>query len=207
MIDGVHIWRAELDEDGWPGAEGLPPEERERADGFLREAAARRWVAARWALRQTLAWYLDRPAAEIALAVDERGKPQLQAGSGQELQFNLSHSGGLALIAVTSERPVGVDVEEIARRENLLALAHRSLPAAEAEAVRTAAPERQLGAFYEAWVRHEARSKCLGTGLGSPAPPAALAVAPIEAGPGYAAAVAVLGSDIGPLHCRIVRAA
>src|SRR4051794_38899672 len=78
VIDGVHIWRAALDEAGWPGAEELPPEEQERAESFLRGGAARRWVAARWALRRTLADYLDRPAPEIALAADGRGKPRLR---------------------------------------------------------------------------------------------------------------------------------
>jgi 4'-phosphopantetheinyl transferase len=205
VIDGVHIWRAALDEDGWPGSEELPPEERQRAEGFLHKGAARRWVAARWALRRTLAAYLDRPAPEIALAADERGKPRLRDGGGDGLQFNLSHSGGLALVAVT-QQAVGVDVEAIAPRQNLAALAQRSLPAEDAAAVGAAAPDQQLAAFYAAWVRHEARLKCLGTGLGSPAPPAAVAIAPLDVGPGYAAAVAVLGSDIGPLRCRTLRA-
>ena len=206
MIDGVHIWRAALDEAGWPGAEELPPEERERAEGFLRTGVAGRWVAARWALRRTLAGYLDQPAAEIALTVDDRGKPRLRDGSGDGLEFNLSHSGGLALVAVTERRAVGVDVETIAPRQNLVALAERSLPSEEATAVRAAAPERQLDAFYAAWVRHEARLKCLGTGLSSPAPHVAAAVAPLDVGPGYAAAAAVLGSEIGPLSCRTLRA-
>jgi 4'-phosphopantetheinyl transferase len=206
VIDGVHIWRAALDEDGWPGAGELPPAERERAEGFLREGPARRWVAARWALRQTLAHYLDLPAAEIALATDERGKPWLQDEGGDGLQFNLSHSAGLALVAVTVGRAVGVDVETIAPRQDLVALAERGLPVEAAAAVRAAAPERRAEAFYTAWVRHEARLKCLGVGLGSPAPPTAAAIAPVDAGPGYAAAVAVLGSDIGPLRCRTLRA-
>jgi 4'-phosphopantetheinyl transferase len=206
VIDGVHIWRAALDEDGWPGAEELPPEERQRAEGFLRNGAARRWVAARWALRRTLAAYLDRPAGEIALVADERGKPQLRDESGGGLQFNLSHSGGLALIAVTGRRAVGVDVEAIAPRQNLADLAERSLPAEEAATVRAAGPDRQLDAFYAAWVRHEAQLKCLGTGLGSSGPPAGAATAAVDVCPGYAAAVAVLGSDIGPLRCRTLRA-
>lgn len=206
MIDGVHIWRAALDEDGWPGPQELPPEERERAEGFLRKGAARRWVAARWALRRTLAAYLDQPASGIALAADERGKPGLRDGSDDGLQFNLSHSAGLALVAVTERRAVGVDVETIAPRQNLAALAQRSLPAEEAAAVRAAGPERQLDVFYAAWVRHEARLKCLGTGLGSSTPSDAVAIAPIDVGPGYAAAVAVPGSDIGPLRCRTLRA-
>ena len=206
MIDGVHIWRAALDEEGWPGPEALPPEDRERAASFLRDGPARRWVAARWALRRTLARHLDRPAAEISLTTDERGKPRLRDGGGGGLQFNLSHSAGLALVAVTEGRAVGVDVETIAPRQDLVALAERGLSAEEAAAVRAAAPERQLEVFYTAWVRHEARLKCLGVGLGSPAPRIATAVAPVDAAPGYAAAVAVLGSDIGPLHCRTLRA-
>lgn len=206
MIDGVHIWRAALDEEGWPGAEELPPEDRERAASFLRDGPARRWVAARWALRRTLARYLDRPAAEIALAIDERGKPRLRDGGDEGLQFNLSHSAGLALIAVTEGRAVGVDIETIAPRQDLVALAERGLSAEEAAAVRAAAPGRQLEAFYTAWVRHEARLKCLGVGLASPAPPTAAAIAPVDAGPGYAAAVAVLDSDVGPLRCQTLRA-
>ena len=206
MIDGVHIWRAALDEDGWPGAEELPPEDRERAASFLRDGPARRWVAARWALRRTLARYLERPSAEIALATDERGKPRLRDGGGDGLQFNLSHSAGLALVAVTEGRAVGVDIETIAPRQDLVALAERGLPAEEAAAVRAAAPERRAETFYAAWVRHEAWLKCLGVGLGSPASPTAAAIAAVDAGPGYAAAVAVLGSDIGPLRCRTLRA-
>ena len=173
MIDGVHVWRAALDAPGWPGAEELPAEERERAAGFRREQPARRWLAARWALRRVLERYLDRPAAAIELEVAERGKPRLRDGV---LEFNLSHSAGLALVAVTDGRAVGVDVELIEERRPL--------------------------AFYEDWVRKEARLKCLGVGLGAPPSPAEVAVSPLDVCPGYAAAVAVAGSEVGPITCR-----
>jgi 4'-phosphopantetheinyl transferase len=205
VIDGVHIWRAALDEDGWPGPAELPAEDRRRAEIFLRGGAARRWVASRWALRRTLARYLDRPAAEIALEADGRGKPRLRdADAG--LEFNLTHSAGLALVAVTTGRAVGIDLEMVAPRENLVALAERALPAEEASAVRHAGPAEQLSTFYGAWVRHEARLKCLGTGLGSPAPHGAVAIAAVEVGPEYAAAVAVADSEVGPLRCQTLRA-
>jgi 4'-phosphopantetheinyl transferase len=204
MIDGVHIWRAELDEEGWPAAAELPREEHRRAAGFLRPDAGRRWVAAHWALRLALGRYLDQPPRQIELEAAEGGKPRLRDRSAG-LEFSLSHSAGLALVAVTAGRQVGVDVEAIAPREDLVALAERALPAEEAELVRAARPERRLGAFYAAWARHEARLKCLGTGLGGPLPGAEVAVAPVEAGPAYAAAVALTGSDIGPLRCRTLR--
>jgi 4'-phosphopantetheinyl transferase len=205
VIDGVHIWRAALDEEGWPGPEGLPPADRRRAEGFLRGSAARRWVASRWALRRTLSRYLDQPAAEVELEPDERGKPRLRHGDGG-FEFNLTHSAGLALVAVTAGRAVGIDVEMIAPRENAVALAERALPAEEAAAVRAANSTQQLGAFYRAWVRHEARLKCLGTGLGGPAPQGAVAITALEVGPEYAAAVAVADSQVGPLRCRTLRA-
>lgn len=178
MIEGIHIWRAALDEDGWPGPELLPAAERKRYETFLREQPARRWLAARWALRRVLEDYLGRPAAAIELEVTERGKPYLREGDG--LEFNLSHSAGLALIAVTRGRPVGVDVELIT--------------------------PRHPPAFFDEWVRKEAGVKCLGVGLGAPPPAASVAVAPLDVCPGYAAAIAVEGSEIGPLDCRSLRA-
>jgi phosphopantetheinyl transferase len=174
VIDGVQIWRASLDAPGWPGPERLPGPERERFEGFLRELPARRWVASRWALRRVLENYLDQPAAAIELETAELGKPHLRDGG--ELEFNLSHSAGLALVAVTHGRPVGVDVELIEERRPL--------------------------SFYEDWVRREARLKCLGVGLGAPPPPAEVAVAALDVCPGYAAAVAVAGSEVGPIDCR-----
>ena len=199
MIDGVHIWRAALDDPGWPGPDGLPADERERAAGLLREEAARRWVAARWALRRTLSQYLGVEPAAVALEVGENGKPRAVVGEG--LEFNLSHSGGLALVAV-AEREVGVDVELIAPRQDLPALAERALPAADASAVRAASADDRAAVFYGAWTRYEARLKCLGSGLGSVPSWDRVTVEDIEVAPGYAAAVAVAGPEVGPLLCR-----
>ncbi|HET8566545.1 MAG TPA: 4'-phosphopantetheinyl transferase superfamily protein [Solirubrobacterales bacterium] len=208
MIDGVHIWRAALDDPGWPGPEELPPPERERAAAFLREDAARRWVAARWALRRVLARYLEKAPAAVELEVGEHGKPRLR---GAVPRFSLSHSAGLALVAVC-EREVGIDVEAVRPGRNLVALAGRALPAAEAASVRAAEPAEQAAVFYPAWTRHEARLKCLGavtsgTSLRSTTSEVAdrrlapeIAVVDLDVPPGYTAAVAVMGSKIGPLR-------
>jgi 4'-phosphopantetheinyl transferase len=195
MIDGVHIWRAALDEAGWPGAERLPESERERAASFLREEPGRRWVAARWALRRVLESYLGEPAAEIGLEPDDHGKPRLRNGGGVE--FNLSHSNGLALVAVTEGRAVGVDIEMIEADRDLLALADRALPQADAAAVRAADAAERPAVFYAAWTRHEARIKC-GLDVG--------AVENVDVAPEYAAAVAVTAPEVGPVDCRSLRA-
>jgi 4'-phosphopantetheinyl transferase len=189
----LHVWRARLDGEHWPAAERLPPNERERA-AALRGETSRRWVAARWALREVLALYLEQEAAAIELVLGERGKPRLaEAGP---LRFNLSHSGELALLAIAAEREVGVDVERVRPRGDLGRLTRRALAPAEAAAVEAAAPDARLATFHAAWTRREAIAKCLGTGLGAPLPEIAVAVAELEVGPSFAAAVAIEGDAV-----------
>jgi 4'-phosphopantetheinyl transferase len=168
----LHVWHARLDSGEWPVAESLPAAERERATAMHRAEARRRWVAARWALREVLGRYLERGPAAVELRFGERGKPML-AEREASLRFNLSHSGELALIAIGEDREVGIDVQLIGRR-----------PAE----------------FYAEWTRREAIAKCHGTGLWAPLPDATVSVAELDAGPGYAAAVAIAGEQMPPLR-------
>jgi 4'-phosphopantetheinyl transferase len=199
VIEGVHIWRAALDGSGWPSAAELPRPEREHASAFLREQVARRWVASRWALRSVLGRYLDQAPVKIELELGEQGKPRLLGGYA--LEFNLSHSEGLALVAV-AERPVGIDVEMVRPGRDLRALAERALPADDIAAVHAASTTERSAVFYRAWTQHEARQKCLGTGLGSSPSGTPVAVENISVAPGYAAAVGVAGRVVGPVLCR-----
>jgi 4'-phosphopantetheinyl transferase len=199
VIDGVHIWRAALDDAGWPEPGGLPAEERERATSFLRRDAARRWVTSRWALRRVLSRYLKQSPAEIELKLGERGKPRLRDDAS--LEFNLSHSEGLALVAV-ADRPVGIDIEAIRRDRDLRALAERALPAEDVAALAAAPESERSMVFYQAWTRQEAQLKCLGVGLSGPHDAPQMAIENLEIAPDYAAAVAVIGGDLGPVLCR-----
>jgi hypothetical protein len=152
------------------------------------------------------------------------GKPRLP-GTG-EIRFNLSHSGGLALVAVTWGCEIGVDVETEEPGRDLVALAKRALPPESAAAVREAPPSERSACFYAAWTRHEARLKCLGLGLAGaslrsrpsklPDPDLVavenlpLFLCPHIRGKGtaeraYAAAVAVAAPEVGPIECRSLR--
>jgi 4'-phosphopantetheinyl transferase len=164
----VHVWRADLDEPGWPGDEDLPEDERRRAGALLRPLSRRRWVASRWALRAVLCRYLRRAPGEIRLATGEHGKPRLAEPAGR-LAFNLSHSDGLAVIAVAQDREVGVDVERVA--------------------------DRHPRDFYERWADREAHVKCLGTGLTGSTPPqeARIELLRLDLDPGFAASLGVTG--------------
>ncbi|HEY2480199.1 MAG TPA: 4'-phosphopantetheinyl transferase superfamily protein [Solirubrobacterales bacterium] len=155
--------------------------------------------AARAGLHDVLAGYLG--GEDVALAEGPGGKPRLARGP-ERLSFNLSHSGALALVAIAPGGvEIGVDVERLRPRRDLVRLAARRLPEDDAAAIAAAEPDAREAAFYAAWTRHEARVKCTGTGLAGP-PPGPEVVAhqlPIDAG--YAAAVAVSRGGEGAAAC------
>jgi hypothetical protein len=152
--------------------------------------------AARAALGRILAGYLGGEAPE--LVSDAEGKPRL-AEAPERLSFNLSHSAGLALVAAAAGgTPVGVDVEWVRPRRDLVRLAARWLPAEDAAAVAAAGEAQREAAFYAAWTRFEARVKCTGAGLAGPRPGPSVVARQLEVDPGFAAAVAFDRSLFGP---------
>jgi 4'-phosphopantetheinyl transferase len=154
----------------------------------------------REALREILSRYLGEEPAAISLRLAEGGKPEL-AEPGSELRFNLSHSGELALVAVALGREVGVDVERIDRRRDVLKLAERWLGADAAAAVRAAPAQERIEVFYAAWTRHEALVKCIGTSVFAHFAATSISTASLPIDRGYAAALAVDGADSAAHRC------
>jgi 4'-phosphopantetheinyl transferase len=152
----VHVWALDLDRT--PAAVGglLSSDELRRA-----EQRGPRWAAARSGLRALLGGYLDADPA--ALAFDERAKPRLDPAS--PLRFNLSHSGDSALIAVATEREVGVDLERVREGRDIAGLTRRVLLSSERAAVSEAADP--TAAFHRHWVAKEAFVKATGRGITS----------------------------------------
>jgi len=196
----VEVWRVPLE----PGLVGDA-----RLTGLLspREATyARRvrhggpeWATTRGALRWVLARHTGRPGETLVIGRAPNGKPALAGGQGPH--FSLSHTAGLALVAVATDRPVGVDVERVDPRVETEGVMRDYLAPADREFVR-AAPERDRpAAFHEAWVRQEARQKLTGQGLEEigpvPAPPPdePIVVRRLQVGEDYAAAVAAEGGN------------
>jgi 4'-phosphopantetheinyl transferase len=195
----VHVWRVGLDSAGWPSADSLPDQERVRAARLLNPTARRRWAASRWALRGVLGRYLEVDPAKVELRGAGREKPIL-GGPSKSLRFNLSHSRDLALVAITQGRSVGVDIEWIDPRREVLALALRALDPAAARSVEEALPAARVALFHAAWARREAIAKCAGAGLWAPPPSSAVAVATLNVEDGFAAAIAAGGERVPPLR-------
>jgi len=194
-VDTVDVWLVALDAE--QPNDALSAQERERAARFVRDEDRKRWAAARTALRALLGAYTDANPRELRFTEGPHGKPGL-TGVPEGLRFNLSHSAGTALIAVTRDREVGVDVELPRRAVDHVALARRVLTAAEADRiVAIEDPAKRERAFLQAWVRWEAILKCRGTGIGGAQTPGSDPtpwVIELDVDPPAAAALAVQGA-------------
>lgn len=167
-LDEVHVWRGALD---WPSAalrELLTPEEMARAQRYRFERHRRRFVAARALLRLVLARYLDIGPAQVRLRYGPYGKPALLAPEGTGMQFNVAHTGDLALYAIAGGRSVGIDVERVRPVPDVDALVARYFAPGERERFRALAPEERLRGFLAGWTRKEAYMKARGEGLAIP---------------------------------------
>jgi phosphopantetheinyl transferase len=174
----VDVWRADLDTAPKQLQDLLCASEQARAARIVHERDRMRWARSRGMLRLLLARYLAADPRELRFELGAHGKPWLRDRAEEEigpdmwpdLRFNLSHSGGLLLVAVTAGMEVGVDIE--------------------------CANERHTSDFMRTWTMHEAAVKCLGTGLSSmpvegQAPPGGLWSTELDVGPRAFAALAV----------------
>jgi 4'-phosphopantetheinyl transferase len=146
----------------------LDPSERARGDRFRFARDRDRFLVGRAVLRGLLARYTGVAAAHIALIEGPRGKPVLAAGIDATLHFNVSHAGGLALLAVTRLGALGVDVEVVAPLPDLLDVADRFFAPAERATLRALPDSDRLDAFFRCWTRKEAYIKAIGEGLACP---------------------------------------
>jgi 4'-phosphopantetheinyl transferase len=125
-----------------------------------------RFVASRGRQREILAAYLSKSPADLQFEYGDLGKPRLHPSAANDrLFFNLSNTHDLALIAVSCDRELGVDVEFIDRRSDDEAIANRFFAEGEKRALAAAPLDERRVLFFRCWTRKEAVLKELGVGL------------------------------------------
>lgn len=168
----VHVWisSTNLHRSAVEGLKrNLSADELERAKLFRFEEPRNQYVVSRGLLRVILARYVGRPANELLFSLESCGKPRLgDGGERPRIQFNLSHSGTICVIAVTRLEMVGVDVEEARSDIDMDAITRRILTERErGEFDRLSEGERSSW-FYSAWSKKEAFVKAVGLGMCMP---------------------------------------
>jgi 4'-phosphopantetheinyl transferase len=182
----VDLWTVSLTT---PSPDHLSEDEIARANRFKFEEDRVRWTRARSALRVILSRYAGDDPARLAFIYGEHGKPSLLPFS--EIEFNLSHAGDWAMIAVSRSIPVGVDIERIRANVEMAPLLHRL--------GETNLPE-QTQQLYQVWTRREAKSKAAGGALFDK-PPANICAVDLNAPPNYAASIALVGYEPDVHYC------
>jgi phosphopantetheinyl transferase len=164
---GVALWLAQLDDfDAGALAAHLDSADAARAVGIVDGAARRRFIVSRGLLRQLLAARSGVAPNELTLCAGEHGKPTISHCTAAGCHFNLSHTGGWWLLALT-DSPVGVDLEMADRVVDAARLAVRVFTPGEEAALQLAGtdPAAARAVFLDCWTRKEALLKALGTGF------------------------------------------
>lgn len=167
--DEVHLWRVDLGAVA-PGErrwyEMLSLDERERAERFSSLQSRQTFISTRTILRFILSVYVHAKPEALIFSYSNQKKPFLDSPHLEcPIEFSVSHSCNLALLAFARARPVGVDVEHIGRDLDHELLAKRFFsPSERVELNALPASERHL-AFLRVWTRKEAYLKAVGTGL------------------------------------------
>jgi len=141
----------------------LKPEECELANRFQTSALRDEFIAARGTLRTILGHCLNVSPSKVPLEYGEYGKPQVAASHA--LRFNLSHSGGLALYALSLTREIGVDIEQIVPVDDYEQIARQFFSPREISDMLSVPSSHRAEAFFTCWTRKEAYIKATGQGL------------------------------------------
>lgn len=170
--DEVQLWRVDLgavgpEEPRWQQV--LSEDERARAARFHFSRDRQGYVSSRALLRIILAAYLGAEPKKLSFRYSDKEKPALAgAHAAREIEFNISHSGTVALLAFTRGREVGVDVELIRHDFDVEGIAHRFFSEHERKELMAFALEERHAAFFRCWTRKEAYVKATGAGLSLP---------------------------------------
>src|SRR5258708_6183899 len=140
----------------------LQREEQIRAKDFVFADDRERYIASHFALRKILAGYLRVPPLTLGIYNDSYGKPFI---SNSCIRFNLSHSGDTALVAITRDREIGVDIEQERPGWEVMALAEQFFSHREVTEIKKLPLSEQTTAFFRCWTRKEAYIKAIGRGL------------------------------------------
>ncbi|ONK70548.1 uncharacterized protein A4U43_C05F34850 [Asparagus officinalis] len=131
-------------------------------------------LLARALVRTTLARYTNGKAGPSSLQFRKNkfGKPEVEWKDDNwtqpSLHFNISHTSSLIACGITTEVPIGIDVEEKQRkmRNNILSFAQRYFSSCEVEFLQSFSdPESQRQEFIKIWTLKEAYVKALGRGF------------------------------------------
>lgn len=140
--------------------------ERARAHSFVFEGDREAFVRSHGFLRRRLGEFLEVAPGDVLIAAKDGQKPFV---TSHDVEFNLSHSGPFAVLAITRGQEIGIDVEllgqTIVMDDHFEGLVDMVLTAEEQDAIASTPTEHQIRRFLTYWTAKEARMKLTGEGM------------------------------------------
>lgn len=168
-LNEIHIWLLSLDKNVAQVEQLralLSADEQMRADRFLSEKDRNRFIVGRSALRSLLGNYLGIHPVKVQFIYGNQGKPALATSCNTlDIKFNISHSASIAIIAITINRNVGIDIERIRNLPEAEQIAEQVFSRSENVTLSASPIAKKMEIFFKLWVRKEAYVKGCGTGL------------------------------------------
>ena len=147
-------------------ARSLSPAETARAERFGHPDLRNRYVVGRATLRMLLGQRLSIAADAVVIQRGERGRPFTAQADG--LDFNLSHTRGVALFGITHGQRIGVDIEHGERSINVEGIARKFMSPREQSGLNALAADDRRRVLLRLWTCKEAMSKATGDALSAP---------------------------------------
>lgn len=162
----VHIWYIPFNEN-LIDSSILSPDEIQRSSEYKFNLHKNYFLMYRCVLRKILACYYDIHPEKLVFSYTNYGKPYV-LNNAPGIQFNLSHSNGIAVLGITKYHQIGIDIELIKPLEDMLLMANQILSELEYRRFLMLIESERLEAFYEIWTRKEAFIKAINKGLSYP---------------------------------------
>ncbi len=168
-VTGLDLWSCALarsDGEVRDLAQLLSPAESARAARFGNDLLRNRYIVGRATLRLLLGRRLAVDPVQVPIKQGARGRPYVADADG--LDFNVAHTDGFALIGMTRDRRIGVDIEHADRQVNVDGVARKFMSGNEREALALLTPDGRRRALLRLWTCKEAMSKATGDALSAP---------------------------------------
>ncbi|MCP4163785.1 MAG: 4'-phosphopantetheinyl transferase superfamily protein [Deltaproteobacteria bacterium] len=141
----------------------LSSDEIERHDRFKFDNLKNNFLITRALVRTTLANYLGCDPKSLKFETNSYGKPSLRG-----ISFNLSHTDGLIVLAITGSKKIGVDTENLNRNITDIDIAKRYFAEPEYHEIKACSEIDRKYKFLEFWTLKESYIKAVGKGLSIP---------------------------------------
>ncbi len=164
----VHVWLLDISAAGYRERDfliTLDANERERAGGYRFPDDRTRFITRRVLQRMILGAYLSVSPQQVKFRHAAGAKPQLYNDNKTALEFNLSFSQNEALLAISKNTVLGVDLEQPQAGRALDLVAKENFTENEHELFHGKVGPEWLQVFYVLWTRKEAMLKAIGQGL------------------------------------------